>query len=234
MLRVRRRGVDDSTSAHFFFSSRRRHTRWPRDWSSDVCSSDLHHRRHGPGGSGGVHPGRNHPDRRPAHLHHHRRRPDPGARGGPDRRPRNPRGAAGELRDLPGDRRLPDHRGGAGMSEQRTPATAELTEDEILEMQDSMSGEWGESAPRKAKAFWPSLGRLFGTFGDHKAGLAIVLAFGIISTGLAVWAPMILGDAVDVIFDGVMAGTGIDFIDLGRLLAIVMGMYVVAALFGWL
>src|SRR5690625_6334720 len=27
----------------FFFSSRRRHTRWPRDWSSDVCSSDLQH-----------------------------------------------------------------------------------------------------------------------------------------------------------------------------------------------
>src|SRR5207253_6114757 len=31
---------------YFFFSSRRRHTRWPRDWSSDVCSSDL-----GPGRS---------------------------------------------------------------------------------------------------------------------------------------------------------------------------------------
>src|SRR2546422_10023835 len=26
----------------FFFSSRRRHTRCSRDWSSDVCSSDLH------------------------------------------------------------------------------------------------------------------------------------------------------------------------------------------------
>src|SRR5438874_9066016 len=26
----------------FFFSSRRRHTRSLRDWSSDVCSSDLH------------------------------------------------------------------------------------------------------------------------------------------------------------------------------------------------
>src|SRR5690625_7020910 len=24
-----------------YFSRRRRHTRWPRDWSSDVCSSDL-------------------------------------------------------------------------------------------------------------------------------------------------------------------------------------------------
>src|SRR3712207_9372174 len=26
-----------------FFSSRRRHTRYWRDWSSDVCSSDLRH-----------------------------------------------------------------------------------------------------------------------------------------------------------------------------------------------
>src|SRR5437870_10950798 len=29
----------------FFFSSRRRHTRWPRDWSSDVCSSDLRRKK---------------------------------------------------------------------------------------------------------------------------------------------------------------------------------------------
>src|SRR2546430_9480709 len=29
----------------FFFSSRRRHTRFDCDWSSDVCSSDLRHRR---------------------------------------------------------------------------------------------------------------------------------------------------------------------------------------------
>src|SRR5690606_19915303 len=28
-------------STVFFFSSRRRHTRFSRDWSSDVCSSDL-------------------------------------------------------------------------------------------------------------------------------------------------------------------------------------------------
>src|SRR5207253_225576 len=34
--------MPDRTEANpFFFSSRRRHTRWPRDWSSDVCSSDL-------------------------------------------------------------------------------------------------------------------------------------------------------------------------------------------------
>src|SRR3712207_1145272 len=30
-----------SSDCFFFFSSRRRHTRYWRDWSSDVCSSDL-------------------------------------------------------------------------------------------------------------------------------------------------------------------------------------------------
>src|SRR6266496_6228494 len=33
--------VDALVFAFFFFSSRRRHTRSLRDWSSDVCSSDL-------------------------------------------------------------------------------------------------------------------------------------------------------------------------------------------------
>src|SRR5215470_18913326 len=33
----------------FFFSSRRRHTRCYRDWSSDVCSSDLPQRLYGRG-----------------------------------------------------------------------------------------------------------------------------------------------------------------------------------------
>src|SRR2546429_1507716 len=42
-----------ATSLHsclfFFFSSRRRHTRCSRDWSSDVCSSDLRTWRRGSG-----------------------------------------------------------------------------------------------------------------------------------------------------------------------------------------
>src|SRR5690606_20067854 len=36
----------------FFFSSRRRHTRFSRDWSSDVCSSDLARPHREAGGSG--------------------------------------------------------------------------------------------------------------------------------------------------------------------------------------
>src|SRR5690606_40382240 len=38
----------------FFFSSRSRHTRFSRDWSSDVCSSDL---LEAPGDQGAVRPG---------------------------------------------------------------------------------------------------------------------------------------------------------------------------------
>src|SRR2546422_8083541 len=33
--------MSTSSCCFFFFSSRRRHTRCSRDWSSDVCSSDL-------------------------------------------------------------------------------------------------------------------------------------------------------------------------------------------------
>src|SRR6266496_2244068 len=33
--------MESSITIFFFFSSRRRHTRSLRDWSSDVCSSDL-------------------------------------------------------------------------------------------------------------------------------------------------------------------------------------------------
>src|SRR5690606_39545873 len=35
------RGLVPGRAHLFFFSSRRRHTRFSRDWSSDVCSSDL-------------------------------------------------------------------------------------------------------------------------------------------------------------------------------------------------
>src|SRR2546430_10063207 len=39
--RNRRNGHCGRGSRFFFFSSRRRHTRFDCDWSSDVCSSDL-------------------------------------------------------------------------------------------------------------------------------------------------------------------------------------------------
>src|SRR2546427_7012022 len=38
---MRTSGCSCNTFVFFFFSSRRRHTRFDCDWSSDVCSSDL-------------------------------------------------------------------------------------------------------------------------------------------------------------------------------------------------
>src|SRR6266436_6283665 len=51
----------------FFFSSRRRHTRCSRDWSSDVCSSDLSKSGDGSGGMNDPHrpPGGRNRDRDP-------------------------------------------------------------------------------------------------------------------------------------------------------------------------
>src|SRR5256884_4982587 len=41
VVRRMRRTLGHGGDRLFFFSSRRRHTRCSRDWSSDVCSSDL-------------------------------------------------------------------------------------------------------------------------------------------------------------------------------------------------
>src|SRR5260370_22755958 len=56
-LEFRELGFDQSANTPmvgvarcFFFSSRRRHTRFKCDWSSDVCSSDLHLRHRRPAG----------------------------------------------------------------------------------------------------------------------------------------------------------------------------------------
>src|SRR5690349_22054325 len=54
----------------FFFSSRRRHTRSLRDWSSDVCSSDLHDRLFVPIGMTTATYFRPAPDQQPATLYH--------------------------------------------------------------------------------------------------------------------------------------------------------------------
>ena len=41
MNEKRTNSVSGNNVFSFFFSSRRRHTRFTSDWSSDVCSSDL-------------------------------------------------------------------------------------------------------------------------------------------------------------------------------------------------
>ena len=135
--------------------------------------------------------------------------------------------------DLFPDVRRPAYRSRASGSTDGRSRDVVVSEDEIAELEAGAASGDGGSAPRKAKAFWPSLGRLFATLTDHKAGIAMVLLFGAVSTVLSVWAPAVLGQAMDVIFDGWLDGS-IDFVALSEMLFFVLGMYLVASVFDWL
>jgi len=90
----------------------------------------------------------------------------------------------------------------------------------------------------KAEHFGPTVRRLAGRLRPHRASLWVVIALGVISVGLAVTAPLLLGEATDVIFDGVLEmfegvpGAGIDLGALATVLAWVLGLYLASALFG--
>ena len=148
--------------------------------------------------------------------------------------------------------------------------SAELTDAEIADIHESgATDEWGGGPGRKAKAFWPSAKRLLGLFGAERAGVVLVALMVLVAVVFNVWAPHVLGQAMDVIFGGVVSkdmpagvsreqvieglraqgqgqaadmlsgmaftpGAGIDFAELGRLILIVLGMYLVAQTFMWL
>ena len=59
--------------------------------------------------------------------------------------------------------------------------------------------------PRKAKQFWPSAKRLLGLLAPYKFALTLVFLMNAVSVLLAVWAPRVMGQAMDVIFSGVMS-----------------------------
>ncbi|RLY92166.1 multidrug ABC transporter ATP-binding protein [Kocuria tytonicola] len=57
---------------------------------------------------------------------------------------------------------------------------------------------------RKPQRFWPSAVRLVKLMAPHKAALALVVAAVVLSVVFTVWAPRVLGRAMDVIFAGVV------------------------------
>lgn len=77
---------------------------------------------------------------------------------------------------------------------------------ELQELEAKLAAdEWSGSAPRQAKNFWPSAKRLLLLLMPYKRMLAVVAAMNIVCVFLAVFAPKILGDAMDVIFSGVVS-----------------------------
>ena len=83
---------------------------------------------------------------------------------------------------------------------------------------------------RKANAFWPSALRLLKVFAPYKLQLMTAVVVTVVSVVLQVWAPLILGEAVNVLFHT----DGIEFARLGELIARVLAMYVVAMTLMWL
>lgn len=83
---------------------------------------------------------------------------------------------------------------------------SELTDDQLAEYEEKMAGdEYSNKAPRKAKQFWPSAKRLLGLLAPYKMALTAVFVMNAASVVLAVYAPRVMGRAMDVIFSGAMS-----------------------------
>ena len=159
----------------------------------------------------------------------------------------------------------------------RTAASAVVGADELSEEDlklaaeaQAASGDWHDGPPPgKAEAFWPSFKRMVGLLGAYRVSLMIVALAAVGTVVLAVAAPKVLGQATNVIFEGVVStmlpagttkaqavealrargmddfatmlsamdvipGAGIDYTRLGRILTVVLGLYVGSGLLNWL
>ena len=89
----------------------------------------------------------------------------------------------------------------------------------------------GPQRERRARA-WDTTKRLLALIGAERRGVVFTLIFTTVSVVLAVIAPKVLGLAIDVIHRGV-TGNGIDFEQLGKLIWLVLALYVGSAVLMW-
>ena len=104
-------------------------------------------------------------------------------------------------------------------------------------------GPHGGMAPgEKAKDFKGTMKKLMTYIGKYKFAVATVIVFAIGSTIFSIIGPKILSKATTELFNGLVAkikGTGgIDFDKIGKILLILLTMYLVSAVFsfiqGWI
>ena len=99
----------------------------------------------------------------------------------------------------------------------------------MTETTETAEVQEGADPGRKPKAFWPAFRRLAAVFAPYKTKLIFAVVLTVISVVLQVWAPLVLGDAVNVLFHA----EGIDFALLGELITRVLAMYVIAMVLMW-
>ena len=148
----------------------------------------------------------------------------------------------------------------------------ELSEEDLklaAEAQAASGDRHAGPPPGKAEAFWPSFKRMVGLLGAYRVSLVVVALAAVGTVVLAVAAPKVLGQATNVIFEGVVStmlpagttkaqavealrargmddfatmlsamdvipGAGIDYTRLGRILTVVLALYVGSAVLNWL
>ena len=95
----------------------------------------------------------------------------------------------------------------------------------------------------KARDFKGTMAKLLRYLSPYKFQFIIVLVFAIASTIFNIVGPKILGQATTKVFEGVVGmingtGSGIDFVGIGNILLLLVGLYVAAAAFsfvqGWI
>ncbi|MCC6804603.1 MAG: ABC transporter ATP-binding protein [Anaerolineae bacterium] len=103
-----------------------------------------------------------------------------------------------------------------------------------------MGGPSPMGAPtEKARDFRGTMKKLIAYIGAYKIALVIVLIFAIASTIFTIVGPKVLGLATTRLFEGVIAqiagtGTGIDFAYIGNIILILVGLYLLSALFSYI
>ena len=110
-------------------------------------------------------------------------------------------------------RNASSHMGKKAGSGARTNASAavgpvELSEEDLKLAAEAQaaSGDWHDGPPPgKAEAFWPSFKRMVGLLGAYRVSLMIVALAAVGTVVLAVAAPKVLGQATNVIFEGVVS-----------------------------
>ncbi len=100
-------------------------------------------------------------------------------------------------------------------------------------------GHGGHGMPgEKAKDFKGTMRKLMTYLGMYKIPLVFVVLFAVGSTVFNILGPKILGRATTEIFNGLVekisGGAGIDFDKIGRILILLMGLYVLSALFSFI
>src|SRR5690606_1501480 len=166
--------------------------------------------RHGCPAASGAEPrgGRRDHDRdRPARVDHPAGRPDRRARSRRGRRARNARGTVVELGGVPRDRREPAERGGGGVTDNESQTEAPARPAAPPRRGPGGGGPFGGAGmpAEKAMSFGPSAKRLIGRLRPERIGVIFVILLGTIGVILSVIGPKVLGEATNIIFEGVFS-----------------------------